>query len=257
LPSWAFIPARAVVAARICRASVVRVASRVWRAAVSVVSSRVWRTSVVVVASRVRGTGVGVIPSRIRPALGRGTGTKRPAPTGGSAAAIGRPKRRPVVAPGTVVTRTFAVFFSVGAHGAEGACVAGDSDLVGARGLGGEDDNGGKLFRAGIRDHVLKPRRHEHRVHGLKRFDLNADAETGFALGDHQEGIGAIEGAARFLLLRLEAQKIDDEARPVEEINVHRPLPEESPGATDVDYVHGLPSRGRWCAGLREDLTHL
>ena len=88
-------------------------------------------------------------------------------------------------------------------------------------------------------DRRIDGRWHKHCVHFLQLFDLRAGPQASGALEDDQEHVGGIEAPACLGLVAFETKQIADQPRPVEESDVHRPLPKKPPGAAEVNNIHG------------------
>jgi hypothetical protein len=85
---------------------------------------------------------------------------------------------------------------------------------------------------------VVDARRHEHGVHRLEVLDLSAGAQPRPALDNNVELVRATVLTSRLLLLRLQADQLGNEPRPVEDVDPDRPLTQEPAGTGKVDYIH-------------------
>jgi hypothetical protein len=124
-------------------------------------------------------------------------------------------------------------------HGAE-AALRGHAHLAGAARLRRNDDHHGEAAGTEVLDRVVDAGRDQRRVLLLHLLDLLAGAQPRLAFDDEVEGIGGVEAAAFFSLLRLEANQVADQARPVEKGDAYWTLSKKPPGAANVDKIHGV-----------------
>jgi hypothetical protein len=114
----------------------------------------------------------------------------------------------------------------------------GRAHLGGARWLGCHGYKDNQLSGACVLDRSVYTGWDENRVHLLQLFSLRAGADARGALDDDEQHVGRFESASRLRLVAFEAKQVADKARSVEQSNVHRPLPQKSPGATEVNNIH-------------------
>jgi hypothetical protein len=74
----------------------------------------------------------------------------------------------------------------------------------------------------------------------LQLLDLLAGSQAGVAFDDDVKGIRGIETAAFLRLLRLEADQVADQTRPIEQVDADGTLTEKPPRAANVDKIHGV-----------------
>jgi hypothetical protein len=86
---------------------------------------------------------------------------------------------------------------------------------------------------------VIDPGRDQRDVLLLHLLDLRPGDEPRLALDDEVERIGRVQAAALLRLIRLEADQVADQARPVEQVDAYRTLSQKPPRAADVNKIHG------------------
>ena len=89
-------------------------------------------------------------------------------------------------------------------------------------------------------DGVVDARRHERRVHHRQLLGLRPGAQQGPAFDHDVELVRGAVLASGLVLLRLEADQVADQPRPVYDTDADRLLLQEAPRALKTDYVHGV-----------------
>jgi len=114
----------------------------------------------------------------------------------------------------------------------------GRAHFGGARGLGRHCHEDDQLAGARVLDRRVDAGRDQDSVHLLQLLGLRAGSDARSAFDNDVQGVRRLEAATRLGLVAFEAEQVADQARPVEQRDVHRPLPQKSPGATEVNNIH-------------------
>ncbi len=72
----------------------------------------------------------------------------------------------------------------------------------------------------------------------MKVFRLHPGAEPCGAFNHNKQHVGCLEATTSFSLVAFKAKQVANQPGPIEQSNVHRPLPQKSPGATEVNNIH-------------------